>query len=133
MVRASSVYYRSGETLIVTADDLLSDIIERLPESKGYTILFVTSPREFENLDADFYQSDEDPVHMDLKRDYSAHGSQVPAFNKTLFQEYRLLTPGMYSRPRATAVLNLTIYRHFHGVPCDPRFSDYYVYWIGRS
>ncbi|PYI10571.1 BIG1-domain-containing protein [Aspergillus sclerotiicarbonarius CBS 121057] len=91
-------------------DGLLSDIIERLPVSKGYTLLYVTSPRESENSGADFYQSEEDIVHMDLKRDYSAHGSQVPASNKTLFQEYQLLTPGIWMGFLATLVFLIILY-----------------------
>ncbi|PWY77205.1 BIG1-domain-containing protein [Aspergillus sclerotioniger CBS 115572] len=91
-------------------DGLLFDIIERLPESKGYTILYVTSPREFENSNADFYQSDEDPIHMDLKRDYSAHGRQIPASSKTLFREYRLLTPGIFMGFLATLVFLIIMY-----------------------
>ncbi|RAK99702.1 Ac45/VOA1 transmembrane domain-containing protein [Aspergillus ibericus CBS 121593] len=91
-------------------DGLLSDVIERLPASKGYTILYVTSPKESENSGADFYQSEEDPIHMDLKRDYSAHGSQVTASNKTLFQEYQFLTPGLWMGFLATLVFLIILY-----------------------
>lgn len=80
--------------LIVLADGLLFNVIDRLPESKGYTILYVTSPRELEDTGSDFYQAEQDPLHMDLKRDYSAHDSQSSS-NKTLFQEYQFFTPGM--------------------------------------
>lgn len=81
------------------ADGLLSDIIERIPSSKKYTILYVTSPREFGESDSVIYQSEtdpyQDPVHMDLKRDFAAHSRRSePAFNKSLFQEYQYLTPG---------------------------------------
>ncbi|GMG49831.1 unnamed protein product [Aspergillus oryzae var. brunneus] len=81
------------------ADGLLSDIIERIPSSKKYTILYVTSPREFGESDSVIYQFEtdpyQDPVHMDLKRDFAAHSRRSePASNKSLFQEYQYLTPG---------------------------------------
>lgn len=93
-VSGPNLYTTPGEMLIVLADGLLFNVIDRLPESKGYTILYVTSPRELEDTGSDFYQAEQDPLHMDLKRDYSAHDSQSSS-NKTLFQEYQFFTPGM--------------------------------------
>ncbi|PYH43400.1 Ac45/VOA1 transmembrane domain-containing protein [Aspergillus saccharolyticus JOP 1030-1] len=81
-------------------DGLLSDVIDRLPDSKKYTILYITSPKEIVNHDAGVYQSEDasyqDPIHMELKRDFSAHGleNDVPS-NKTLFREYHYFTPGI--------------------------------------
>ncbi|GFG01822.1 protein big1 [Aspergillus udagawae] len=81
-------------------DGLLADIINRIPSSKKYTLLYVTSPREFEGSEGIVYQAEDgyqDPLHMELKRDYSAHGSQsAPASNKSLFREYQYLTPGIF-------------------------------------
>lgn len=81
-------------------DGFLADIIERLPSSK-YTLLYVTSPRE--NVDSsstthlpsgnDQYQ---DPLHMELKRDYSTHSRREDSKTQSLFQEYQYLTPGLF-------------------------------------
>lgn len=82
-------------------DGLLADIIDRIPSSKKYTLLYVTSPREFEGSEGVVYKAEDsyqDPLRMELKRDYSAHGSQsTPASNKSLFREYQYLTPGTIS------------------------------------
>ncbi|PYH29446.1 Ac45/VOA1 transmembrane domain-containing protein [Aspergillus neoniger CBS 115656] len=90
-------------------DGLLFNVIDRLPESKGYTILYVTSPRELEDTGSDFYQAEQDPLHMDLKRDYSAHDSQSSS-NKTLFQEYQFFTPGIWMGILATLVFLMIFY-----------------------
>ncbi|KAB8238636.1 BIG/ATPase V1 complex, subunit S1 [Aspergillus alliaceus] len=99
-------------------DGLLSDIIERIPSSKKYTILYVTSPREFEDSESGIYQSDadqyQDPVHMDLKRDYMAHGRRAePASNKSLFQTYQYLTPGLFMGLIATFIFIIILYVGF--------------------
>ncbi|PYH93488.1 BIG1-domain-containing protein [Aspergillus ellipticus CBS 707.79] len=96
-------------------DGLLSDIIERLPGSKKYTMLYVTSPREIEDSAAIVYQSEDNsyqnPVHMDLKRDYSAHGPQEsPESNKPLFQDYYYLTPGIIMGLIATFFFLIILY-----------------------
>ncbi|GLA27630.1 hypothetical protein AnigIFM63604_000421 [Aspergillus niger] len=91
-------------------DGLLFNVIDQLPESKGYTILYVTSPRELEDTGSDFYQAEQDPLHMDLKRDYSAHDSQTPSSNKTLFQEYQFFTPGIWMGILATLVFLMIFY-----------------------
>ncbi|KAL4865973.1 hypothetical protein BDV12DRAFT_140660 [Aspergillus spectabilis] len=79
-------------------DGLLSDIVSRLP-SKKYTILYVTTPREYEQTDAPVYQTSNDPykdsVHMDLKRDFSVHSRRDDTTN-SLFDEYQYFTPGVF-------------------------------------
>ncbi|GAB1194066.1 hypothetical protein APSETT444_003306 [Aspergillus pseudonomiae] len=97
---------------------LLSDIIERIPSSKKYTILYVTSPREFGESDSGIYQSEtdpyQDPVHMDLKRDFAAHSRRSePASNKSLFQEYQYFTPGLFMGLMATFVFIMILYVGF--------------------
>ncbi|KAE8379255.1 BIG/ATPase V1 complex, subunit S1 [Aspergillus bertholletiae] len=98
-------------------DGLLSDIVERIP-SKKYTILYVTSPREFEDTDSGIYHSEtdpyQDPVHMDLKRDFAAHSSRSePASNKSLFQEYQYFTPGLFMGLMATFIFIMILYVGF--------------------
>lgn len=82
-------------------DGFLADIIDRIPSSK-YTLLYATSPREYPDSDSTTqHPSDgvpyQDPLHMELKRDYSTHsrreGSKTP---QSLFQEYQYLTPGLF-------------------------------------
>ncbi|KAE8348643.1 BIG/ATPase V1 complex, subunit S1 [Aspergillus coremiiformis] len=96
-------------------DGLLSDILERIPSSKKYTVLYVTSPRELEESDSAIYQSEadpyQDPVHMDLKRNYAAHGRRAePASNKSLFQEYQYLTPGLFMGLMASFIFLAILY-----------------------
>jgi hypothetical protein len=78
-------------------DGLLFDIVGRLP-SKKYTILYLTTPREFEESESPVYTSSNDPyqeaMHMDLKRDYSAHSRSDDTKNSSLFDEYQYFTPG---------------------------------------
>ncbi|GES63054.1 BIG1-domain-containing protein [Aspergillus terreus] len=80
-------------------DGLLADIIERIP-SKKYTLLYTTSPREYEGVASGIYHSEnnpyDDPVHQDLKRDYSAYTSDDESSSKSLFQEYQYLSPGLF-------------------------------------
>ncbi|KAE8152555.1 BIG/ATPase V1 complex, subunit S1 [Aspergillus avenaceus] len=100
-------------TQLLDNDGLLSDIVERIPSSKKYTILYVTTPREFDESDSGIYQSEtspyQDPVHMDLKRDYAAH-SQTNTPNKSLFQEYQYLTPGLFMGLMATFLFLVILY-----------------------
>ncbi|RAK76047.1 Ac45/VOA1 transmembrane domain-containing protein [Aspergillus fijiensis CBS 313.89] len=96
-------------------DGLLSDIIERLPDSKKYTVLYITSPREKLSSETGVYQSEDasyqDPLHMDLKRDFSAHGlgDDAPS-NKTLFREYHYFTPGIIMGLMASFFCLLILY-----------------------
>ncbi|KAL2860882.1 Ac45/VOA1 transmembrane domain-containing protein [Aspergillus lucknowensis] len=80
-------------------DGLLSDIVGRLPSSK-YTILYLTTPREFEETSSPVYQPKndpyQDPMHVDLKRDYSAHSRRQETTNNSLFDEYQYFTPGLF-------------------------------------
>ncbi|KAL4881398.1 BIG/ATPase V1 complex, subunit S1 [Aspergillus karnatakaensis] len=79
-------------------DGLLSDIVGRLP-SKKYTVLYVTTPREYEES-APVYQAPNDPyqdsMHMDLKRDFSEHSRRDDTTNSSLFDEYQYFTPGVF-------------------------------------
>ncbi|KAJ5096918.1 hypothetical protein N7456_007639 [Penicillium angulare] len=85
-------------------DGLLADIIDRIPSSSKYTILYVTSPREFPESDSVVYEPFEefnhDGVHMDLKRDYSARADSSPSDSlgrqTSLFDEYQYFTPGLF-------------------------------------
>ncbi|KAL4893358.1 BIG/ATPase V1 complex, subunit S1 [Aspergillus ambiguus] len=81
-------------------DGLLADIIERIPSSKKYTLLYTTSPREYEGSASGIYHSEsnpyDDPVHQELKRDYSTYASGDDSSSQSLFQEYQYLTPGIF-------------------------------------
>ncbi|KAL4930712.1 Ac45/VOA1 transmembrane domain-containing protein [Aspergillus undulatus] len=80
-------------------DGLLSDIVSRLP-SKKYTILYTTTPREWEKSDSPTYKSPsdpyQDPIRVDLKRDYSAPSRRDQTTNNSLFDEYQYFTPGLF-------------------------------------
>ncbi|KAK1138965.1 hypothetical protein N8T08_001609 [Aspergillus melleus] len=100
---------------LVDNDGLLSDIIERLPESKKYSVLYVTSPREFDESDPSLYHSESNPyqdsIHMDLKRDHSVRARQDgAASNKSLFQEYQYFTPGIFMGLMASFVCLTILY-----------------------
>lgn len=83
-------------------DGFLADVVDRIPSSSKYTILYITSPREFPETDSAIYEatgdSYQDSIHMDLKRDYSAYESASSASDNStsLFEEYQYFTPGMY-------------------------------------
>ncbi|KAJ5658300.1 BIG/ATPase V1 complex subunit S1 [Penicillium longicatenatum] len=85
-------------------DGLLADIIDRLPSDSKYTLLYVTSPREFPESDSVVYEpSDEfnqEGMHMDLKRDYSSYSSASSSSESdrrsSLFDEYQYFTPGIF-------------------------------------
>ncbi|BCR87636.1 Ac45/VOA1 transmembrane domain-containing protein [Aspergillus chevalieri] len=90
-------------------DGFLSDIIDRIPSSKKYTLLYVTSPRETEGT---IYKPNEEayqePLRMELKRDYSDYTKQDS--NKSLFQEYQYFTPGMFMGFFAAFVCIMILY-----------------------
>ncbi|KAL4921619.1 BIG/ATPase V1 complex, subunit S1 [Aspergillus aurantiobrunneus] len=94
-------------------DGLLSDIVNRLP-SKKYTILYTTTSREFEEAEAPVYKSpndlEQDPVHADLKRDYSAHSRRDGTTNNSLFDEYQYFTPGLFMGLIAAVVFIIILY-----------------------
>jgi hypothetical protein len=87
----------SIKSLLIIIDALLSDIVSRLP-SKKYTLFYLTTPREFEENDSPVYQQQsdlyQDPVHIDLKRDYAVHSRREETINSSLFDEYQYFTPG---------------------------------------
>ncbi|KAL4797246.1 BIG/ATPase V1 complex, subunit S1 [Aspergillus venezuelensis] len=94
-------------------DGLLSDIVTRLPSDK-YTILYTTTPREWETSDSPTYKSPndpyQDPVHQDLKRDFSSHSRRDESTNSSLFDEYQYLTPGIFMGLIAGFVFLLILY-----------------------
>lgn len=100
----------------VLVDAFLADIIDRIPSSK-YTLIYVTSPREFvENGESDsvVYNSDvfQEPLHMQLKRDYTGHARQDESdSSKSLFQKYQFLSPGTFLRLRFMFFTLLTTYQ----------------------
>ncbi|KAL1968510.1 hypothetical protein VTN77DRAFT_1720 [Rasamsonia byssochlamydoides] len=84
-------------------DAFLADIIDRVPSSK-YTLVYVTSPREFVddaepdspvyNLESGVFQ---EPLHMELKRDYAGHAREDGSdSSRSLFEEYQFLSPGIF-------------------------------------
>lgn len=96
----------STTSLLTFIDGLIADIIDRIPSSSKYTLLYVTSPREFPETDSVIYETEDaypDSVRMELKRDYTSHSSYSSASesdrNTSLFDEYQFFTPGLYSRP----------------------------------
>ncbi|KAJ9486928.1 hypothetical protein VN97_g6409 [Penicillium thymicola] len=97
-------------------DGFLADVIDRLPSSSTYTILYITSPREFPETDSVVYESSgdsyQDSLHMELKRDYSAHGSvSSSSSNSTsLFEEYQYFTPGIFMGLMATFLFLAILY-----------------------
>ncbi|KAL4935711.1 hypothetical protein BDV06DRAFT_121134 [Aspergillus oleicola] len=94
-------------------DGLLSDIVTRLPSNK-YTILYTTTPREWETSDSPTYKSPndpyQDPVHQDLKRDYTSHARRDETTNSSLFDEYQYFTPGIFMGLIAAFVFLLILY-----------------------
>ncbi|KAJ5782761.1 hypothetical protein N7457_004535 [Penicillium paradoxum] len=97
-------------------DGFLADVVDRIPSSSKYTILYITSPREFPETDSVIYEASEDSyqetIHMGLKRDYSAHGSTSAPSNKStsLFGEYQYFTPGIFMGLMATFLFLAILY-----------------------
>lgn len=83
-------------------DGLLADIIDRIPSSSKYTLLYVTSPREFPDTDSIVYETEnelnQDGLRMELKRDYSDSYKSAESGSsdrhQSLFDEYQYFTPG---------------------------------------
>lgn len=77
---------------------MIADVIDRIPSSSKYTLLYVTSPREFPETDSAVYETEDvysDSVRIELKRDYSAHSRDSKSDRTTsLFDEYQFFTPG---------------------------------------
>ncbi|OQE94424.1 hypothetical protein PENNAL_c0004G11467 [Penicillium nalgiovense] len=95
-------------------DGFLADVIDRLPPSSKYTILYITSPREFPETDSVVYEASgdsyQDSLHMDLKRDYSAHASSSSSNSTSLFEEYQYFTPGIFMGLMATFLFLAILY-----------------------
>ncbi|KAJ6148070.1 hypothetical protein N7497_010052 [Penicillium chrysogenum] len=95
-------------------DGFLADVIDRLPPSSKYTILYITSPREFPETDSVVYEASgdsyQDSLHMDLKRDYSAHASSPSSNSTSLFEEYQYFTPGIFMGLMATFLFLAILY-----------------------
>lgn len=117
-------------------DGFLADVADRIPSSSKYTILYITSPREFPETDSVIYDisgdSYQDTLHMELKRDYSAQGSasSQSANSTSLFEEYQYFTPGMYlSIPPSIYSLCSPFSRHLHGTHGYLPVPRNFVYW----
>ncbi|CAL5868470.1 uncharacterized protein PFLUO_LOCUS2696 [Penicillium psychrofluorescens] len=99
-------------------DGLLADIVDRIPASSKYTILYVTSPREFPDSDSIEYDSSEgsyqDALHVDLKRDYSSWSSNADSSDdsgsQSLFEEYQFFTPGIFMGFMASFLCLMILY-----------------------
>ncbi|GLI78193.1 hypothetical protein PoHVEF18_006500 [Penicillium ochrochloron] len=97
-------------------DGLIADIIDRIPSSSKYTLLYVTSPREFPETDSVVYETEDaypDSVRMELKRDYSSHSYSSASEsdrNTSLFDEYQFFTPGLFMGFMATFLCLIILY-----------------------
>jgi hypothetical protein len=83
-------------------DALLADVLDHIPSSK-YTLIYVTTPREYEDEDLNSitYSSEDDlqePIHQDLKRDFAESRQDDTSDNRSLFQKYQFLSPGMSTK-----------------------------------
>lgn len=84
-------------------DAFLATVLEHVP-STHYTVIYTTTPRESvesDDTESFIYEMDadigRDPIHMDLKRDMSAHSRDSDeASNLPLFEVYQFLNPGSY-------------------------------------
>ncbi|KAF7718344.1 Uncharacterized protein PECH_001061 [Penicillium ucsense] len=98
-------------------DGLIADIIDRIPSSSKYTLLYVTSPREFPETDSVVYESEDaytDSVRVELKRDYSSHSSESRESKSdrttSLFDEYQFFTPGIFMGFMASFLCLIILY-----------------------
>ncbi|KAF3398147.1 hypothetical protein F1880_005720 [Penicillium rolfsii] len=101
-------------------DGLIADIIDRIPPSSKYTLLYVTSPREFPETDPVVYETEDaypDSVRMELKRDYSSHSSHSSHSSAlesnrstSLFDEYQFFTPGLFMGFMASFLCLIILY-----------------------
>ncbi|EEA25812.1 hypothetical protein TMatcc_005951 [Talaromyces marneffei ATCC 18224] len=82
-------------------DAVLADVLDHIPSSK-YTLIYVTTPREYEDEDLSSinYGSSDDlqePIHQDLKRDFAESiREDDTSDNRSLFQKYQFLSPGIF-------------------------------------
>ncbi|KAJ5120408.1 uncharacterized protein N7515_009796 [Penicillium bovifimosum] len=96
-------------------DGFLADVVDRIPSSSTYTIIYITSPREFPETDSVIYEAGDsypDTAHMELKRDYSAHGSASSSLKQdtSLFNDYQFFTPGIFMGLMATFLFLAILY-----------------------
>ncbi|KAJ6184315.1 hypothetical protein N7519_005616 [Penicillium mononematosum] len=114
-------YFEKGPRVIDVEFPMLSlgsDRAQQLSEFDGfladYTILYITSPREFPETDSVVYEASgdsyQDSLHMDLKRDYSAHASSSSSNSTSLFEEYQYFTPGIFMGLMATFLFLAILY-----------------------
>ncbi|KAK2755498.1 hypothetical protein FQN54_006435 [Arachnomyces sp. PD_36] len=84
-------------------DAFLATVLELIPSSH-YTVIYTTTPRqsvESDETESFIYEMDadigRDPIHIDLKRDMSAHSRQnEESSNLPLFEVYQFLSPGVF-------------------------------------
>ncbi|EED21690.1 conserved hypothetical protein [Talaromyces stipitatus ATCC 10500] len=84
-------------------DALLADVLDHIPSSK-YTLIYVTSPREYEDEDSGSitYSANDDLqaqelLHQDLKRDFAESARKDDTSDdRSLFQKYQFLSPGIF-------------------------------------
>lgn len=96
-----SVFIKDGAD-ITGIDALLADVLDHIPSSK-YTLIYATTPREYEGeeISSITYGSEDDlqdPIHQDLKRDFAESRQVDTSDNRSLFQKYQFLSPGMLQR-----------------------------------
>ncbi|KAJ5872557.1 BIG/ATPase V1 complex subunit S1 [Penicillium soppii] len=97
-------------------DGFLADVVDRIPSTSKYTILYITSPREFPETDSVIYESSgdsyQDSLHMEMRRDYSASGSASGSSTRStsLFEEYQFFTPGIFMGLMATFLFLAILY-----------------------
>jgi hypothetical protein len=95
-----------GQTWLTHLDDALDGWISKQARSEDYTVVYVTTPPTEATVKAQLveemppYEMENayrDSMHMELKRDVSAH---VKSANSTtsagLFERYQYFTPGLF-------------------------------------
>lgn len=81
-----------------TNDAFLASVIDHIPSSK-YTLIYATSPREYEEQEIHIHDElrAQEPFHQDLRRDYAESARQEDTDdNRSLFQKYQFLSPGIF-------------------------------------
>ncbi|PGH27870.1 hypothetical protein AJ80_00420 [Polytolypa hystricis UAMH7299] len=121
---------KSRAQQLVDNDAFLGTIIDLLPSSKDYTVIYTTSPRDSfpetsdeylpYDMDSDAYQN---PVRVDMKRDVSDatvradddddgkdEGGEKQRNNLPLFEKYQFLSPGIFMGLIAGLLFILILY-----------------------
>lgn len=123
-----SILEQLGEIRILRnpKDSFLASILNLLSSSK-YTVLYTTTPISSEQLStmamAEDYQIEtnfQTAVHMELKRDFSAHrresnDSTTPR-SAPLFEKYMFFGPGLFMGLLATFLLLSILYVGISGI-----------------